>query len=98
MTLPDLYRAARSLESIENYVRSDDPLLQETNSTDDRWVTDASVVYSVVYDDEFWKPKLVESSRNAKEENQSNNSFRLFWICTFRMGCESPRPFLDRRG
>lgn len=71
MTLPALYRAARSVESIENYVRSDDPLLQETNSADEGSITDASVVY----DDEFWKPKLVESSRNAKGENQSDYSF-----------------------
>jgi hypothetical protein len=72
--LSDLYRASRSLESIENYACSDDPLLQETESPNDLSNGDASVYY-VYYDDDFWKSKLVESSRNVRPENQSNRSF-----------------------
>lgn len=73
MTLTDLYRAARSLEAIENYARVDEPLLQETAYLDDRCNSETRIYF----DDEFWKPKLVEENHNAKFENP-DRSFEFF--------------------
>src|SRR5688572_18044633 len=74
MTLTDLYRTARSLEAIGNYARADDPLLQETGYLDDRCQSETTVFF----DDEFWKPKLVEWNHNAKVENPPDRSFDFF--------------------
>jgi hypothetical protein len=74
VNLPDLYRAARSLEAIENYARSDDALAEVVLSLDAPHESDKSVYY----DDQFWKARLGDWSNNREAKGPSNEPFEFF--------------------
>src|SRR5882724_171035 len=72
MTLPDLYRAARSLEAIENYARADDQLLREIEISGSRIKDD----YFVSKDDQFWE--LILNGEQRTRASRWGAGFSLF--------------------
>ena len=74
VNLPDLYRAARSLEAIENYARSDDALVEVVHSLD----AAHDCQKSFYYDDAFWKARLDDSNDDREAEGASNELFEFF--------------------
>src|ERR1700687_2989529 len=93
MTLPDLYRAARSLEAIENYGHADDPLLQDVKPTDE--VLDCDCTFD--HDDKFWKSRLLESTRIKKGKCESSNAFNFFGFAVSEWVARVPGLFWTKR-
>jgi hypothetical protein len=74
MTLPDLYRSARSLEAIENYAHADDALVQQVEPQDET----RSYNSFITSDFEFWRRLLKPSGVDDSVRTWWGEGFSFF--------------------